>query len=98
MPRTLGIGRRKLLNTVKIILIETSRPPIPSSCVRSKRKTVHEGKKYKLPAYYYFTPLIINDDLNMGDNICGNCSTNNQTIYLQDCDSNNVDMISLVVY
>ena len=76
-------------------LTDTSRPPIPPSYVYSKRKYVHEEKlKEKWPADSYFSTLIVNDDLSIGDKSCGNYSMNKQTTFHQYCDSNNEDVNS----
>ena len=76
-------------------LTDTSIPPIPLSCVYYKRKYVHEEKlKEKWPADSYFSTLIVNDDLSMGDKSCGNYSMNKHTTFHQYCDSNNGDVIS----
>ena len=82
MPCKVGIDRWKVLKNMKIALAEKFIRSSKTSCVRSKRKHVNEEtSKEKLPVDYYLSPLIINDDLKMGEKSCGNCSTNNHTIY-----------------
>ena len=82
----------ELLKKTKTTLTDTPRPSSSPSCFLSKRKYVHEEKpKDKLPADSFFSLFIIDDDLNMGDNSCGDCSTNNQTLSQQDFDCNNGD-------
>ena len=99
MPHKVGIHRRKLLKKIKITLSDTPRLLSTPSCVLSKRKPVHYRKlKEKSPADYYFTPLIINDDLNMDDKSCGNYSTKNYTISQHKCDYNNGDVSSGYVF
>ena len=93
MPQKFRIGRSKVLKKIKITVTDTSRPSSPSSCSCRKRKAGHEEKSEDIfTSDYSFTPSIITNDLNMGDNSCGNCSTNNHTVYQKDCDSNNSDI------
>ena len=72
MPRKVGIVRKKVIKNIKTTTTDISRPSSSPSCVLSKIKSAHEKiSKEKLPADYSFSPLIINDDLNMGDKSCG---------------------------
>ena len=71
-----------------------STPPIPPYSVDNKRKEVPKEKSNEeLPAgigdAYYFSPLIIGDDLKMDDMSGGNCSMESHTLYQHDCNSNN---------
>ena len=64
IPRKMGIKMGKKNKNITIKLIDTSRPSIPPSCVRSKRKYVPEEKSNdKLPADSSFSKFIIDDDL-----------------------------------
>ena len=75
IPRKMGIDKRKVSKNTKMKLTDTSIPPIPLSCVYYKIKYVHEEKlKEKWPADSYFSTLIVNDDLSIGDKSCGNYS------------------------
>ena len=38
--------------------------------------------------------MVINNDLKLGDNGCGNCSTKHHTLSQQDCDSSDFDVSS----
>ena len=95
MPHKPGIDRRNINKRRKIAFTDTSIPTSPPSCIRIKIKsTSGEKSKYKLPEDSSFSSFIIFDDLKMGDTSCGNCSTNNHTLYQQDRDSNNGDVSS----
>ena len=77
----------------EITLKDTSIPSSPPPCVCSKRKPVPEEKaKNKWPRNYSFSPLIINDDLKMGDMSCGNFYRNNHTFYQKYYDYNHYGM------
>ena len=105
-----GIGERKENKKRKITLTYTYReisfcpssnntPSSPPSCVRSTRKAVPEEKyNDKLLADYYISPLVVDDDLKIGDATCRNCYMRNHTLSKQDCDSNNGDVMSGYVF
>ena len=88
--------------TYRAIYFHPSSNKIPPSLpprVFSKRKSVpEENSNEELPAgigydsSYY--PLVIDDDLKMGDMSGGNYYLNNHTLYQQYCDSNNGDVSS----
>ena len=110
MPHQQGIFDRRdsknKINELKAIYIGISFIPssnnTPSSlpyCVGSKRKSVSEEKQNEeLPAVigdsssYY--PLIIDDDLKMGDMSGGKCYMKNHTLCQQYYYSNNGDVSS----
>ena len=107
MPRQKEIfGKRaskdqnnKMTVTSKGISFYPSSNKIPSItlyCVGSKRKSVPEGKSNdELHADIVddcsYSPLVIDDDLNMGDMSGGNYYLKNHTLSQQYCDSNNSD-------
>ena len=71
----------------------------PPYRVVSKIETVpNEKSNEELPAIIgddsYYSPLVIDDDLNMGDASSGNYSLNNHTLSQQYRDSNNGDVSS----
>ena len=109
MPRQHSIfGRRdsklklKLTITSRWISFFPSSNNKPSSTpyrVGSKIKVVSEEKYNEelsvgISYYSYYSTLVIDDDLNMGDMSGGNCSINNHTHSQQYYDSNNGDMSS----
>ena len=109
MPRKQVIYGRKYFKNQKIkltvaykeILFRTpsnKTPPSPPYCVNSKRKAIPEGKSNEeLPAPngddYSYSPLVIDDDLNMVDMSAGNFTLNNHTHSQQYYDPNN-DVVS----
>ena len=66
--------------------------------VVKEKLSIKEKSKDKLPAYYSFTPLVINYDLHMYENSCGCCYKNNHTLSQNYCDSNNGDVSSGYVF
>ena len=110
MPHQLGIfGRRNSKNKINemkyiyrgISFLPSSNntPSSTSYCVVSKIKSVSEEKyNEELPAvigdYYSYYPLIIVDDLKMGETSDGKCYMNNHTLYQQYYEFNNSDVIS----
>ena len=74
-------------------------PPSPPYSVGSKRKSLPEEKSNEeLPAgigdYSYYFPLVVDDDLNIGDMSGGGFSLKNHTLSQQYCDPNNGDVSS----
>ena len=79
---------------ISFFLSSNKTPPSPPYCVGSKIKAVlEERSNEELPAGVgydsSYSPLIIADDLNMGDMSGGNYSMNNYTLYQQYYDYNN---------
>ena len=90
---------KSIYRGISFLPSSSNTPSSPSYCVGSKIKSVSEEKyNEELPAVigdgssYY--PLIIDDDLKMGDMSGGNCYMNNHTLYQQYHDSNNGDVSS----
>ena len=54
--------------------------------VEKQNMSIEEKPKEELPVDSSFNPLIINNDLKIGDKSCGNYSMNNDTIFQQGCD------------
>ena len=92
----------KLTVTYRGISFCSSSNSTPQSvpyCVGSKRKSAPEEKSNKeLPVGtgddYSYSPLVIGENLKMGDMSGGNFSMNNHTISQQYHDSNNGDVSS----
>ena len=105
MPCQRGIFSRRNLKRIKITLEESSRgiyifpssdntPSSTPSGTSSKRKAPPEEKcDDELPEGigddYYFYPLDIDGDLNMGDMSVGNCYMKSHYFYQQDQGTNN---------
>ena len=104
IPHQQGIGSRKASKKTKISLTDSSRgilfcpsskntPSSTPSCVGSKREVVPEEKSNdRLLVDSSISPLVVHDDLKMGDMSGCNCSTKNHTLSQNDCDPNNGDV------